>query len=246
MRISLLLLLVMSVSIVSCASGGAKSDANPSAAPKIIASTSPSDPPKDDVLDAEAAAAPAIPTASDQDAASTGETPTSGGFRTKYTVIQEGYDRASSMPDISDFDLLDDGNPHTACFSTKSSDPMTMTEMVIKQMMVQIEGAPDFGPLFPGTTDHGEPRLVIGKNNGWVNSVNLTNDRRKVFELSKNSDALIIKIVENKFGIYQDIGNPAEVWLKKNAKGLIFFKVFKLDSTRKRNEVFIGYCYRKM
>jgi hypothetical protein len=112
--------------------------------------------------------------------------------------------------------------------------------------MVQVEGNPDYGPLFPGSTDHAEPRLVIGKNNGWVNSANLTNDRRKVFELSRNSEAVIIRIVENKFGIYQDIGNPAEVWLKKNPNGLIFFKVFKVDSSRKRNEVFIGYCYRKV
>ena len=241
---------VLSLLLCSCSSDQVKSDLPD---PELD-SSSPTDsmepPPSDSVLDDDAAEAPAIPTSSDANATAVGEPPPNvaaiaGGFKTKYMVIQEGYDRANSFPDVGDFDLLDDATPKTSCFSTKAADPMVMTEMVIKQMIVQVEGNPDYGPLFPGSTDHSETRLVIGKNNGWVNSANLTNDRRKVFELTRNSEALVIRIVENKFGIYQDIGNPAEVWLKKSVNGLIFFKVFKVDSSRKRNEVFIGYCYRK-
>ena len=165
--------------------------------------------------------------------------------KTKYQIVQEGYDRAEFIGELNDFDILDEPSPKVFCLSTKGSDPNTMTEMVIKQMMVQVEGTPDRGPLFPGTLDRVERRLVIGKNNGWVNSQNLTNEKRLVFELTRNSEALVIAIIENKFGIYQDVGAPAEIWIKKNSNGLDFFKVYKVDSNLKRTEIFIGYCYHK-
>lgn len=165
--------------------------------------------------------------------------------KTRYQKIAEGFDDAGEMPTLNDFELIDEPMPKQVCYSVKAADPGRMSEVVIRQMMVQIEGTPDFGPLFPGTLDRVEPRLVIGKNNGWVNSQNLTNEKRQVFELSRMSGSLIIRIVENRFGIYQDIGAPAEVWIRKNDQGLIYFKVFKIDNDRKRTEVFIGYCYRK-
>jgi hypothetical protein len=165
--------------------------------------------------------------------------------RTRYQTIQEGFDQATQMPTLNDFDPLDEPAPTLVCYSTKAADPDTVSEIVIKQMMVQINGVADYGPLFPGSLDHVETRLVIGKNNGWVNSQNLTNEIRQVFELARAPGSLVIKINENKFGIYQDIGAPAEVWLRKSSRHHIFFKVYKLDTERKRNEVFIGYCYHK-
>ncbi len=165
--------------------------------------------------------------------------------KTKYQIVQEGYEHAEYIGELNDFDVLDESLPKTSCLSTKASDPNTMSEITIKQMMVQVEGTADRGPLFPGTMDRVERRLVIGKNNGWVNGQNLTNEKRLVFELTRNSEALVIAIVENKFGIYQDVGAPAEVWIKKNANGLDFFKVYKVDSNLKRTEIFIGYCYHK-
>jgi hypothetical protein len=56
---------------------------------------------------------------------------------------------------------------------------------------------------------------------------------------------LIIKINENQFGIYQDFGNPAEIWLRKGSDGNIFFKVFKIDAERNRDEASVGYCFVK-
>ena len=165
--------------------------------------------------------------------------------KSRYLTIQQGFDTATLMPVLNDFDPLDEPAPRLTCYSAKAADPNTVSEMVIKQMMVQINGVADYGPLFPGSLDHVETRLVIGKNNGWVNSQNLTNDMRKVFELGRAPGSLVIKINENKFGIYQDIGAPAEVWFRKNAKNHIFFKVYKLDAEKKRNEVFIGYCFQK-
>jgi hypothetical protein len=120
-----------------------------------------------------------------------------------------------------------------------------MSEIVIRQMNVSFEGTPDYGPLFPGAADRVEQRLVIGKNNGWVNSQNLTNDKRQVFELNQSGNSLIIRINENKFGIYQDVGAPAEVWIRKDARGYLFFKVFRVDAEHKRTEMFVGYCYKK-
>lgn len=165
--------------------------------------------------------------------------------KTRYLTIQQGFDTATLMPVLNDFDPVDEPAPVLTCYSVKAADPNTVSEIVIKQMMVQISGVADYGPLFPGSLDHVETRLVIGKNNGWVNSQNLTNDMRKVFEVARAPGSLVIKINENKFGIYQDIGAPAEVWLRKNARNHIFFKVYKLDAERKRNEVFIGYCFQK-
>ncbi len=165
--------------------------------------------------------------------------------KTRYQTISEGFDTATLMPTLNDFDPLDEPSPALTCYSTKAADPNTVSEIVIKQMMVQITGVADYGPLFPGSLDHVETRLVIGKNNGWVNSQNLTNDMRKVFELARAPGSLVIKINENKYGIYQDIGAPAEVWLRKNNRRYVFFKVYKLDAERKRNEMFIGYCFNK-
>ncbi len=167
------------------------------------------------------------------------------GLKNRYQTISENFDMASFPAELTDFDSLDEPNPHTSCFSVKGADPTAMGDFVIKQMMVQYEGNPDYGPLFPGTTDRVEPRLVIGKNNGWVNSQNLPNEKRQVFDLTHLSNSLVIRINENKFGIYQDIGAPAEIWIRKNRTGLIFFKVYKLDAEHKRNEVFAGYCFRK-
>jgi hypothetical protein len=163
--------------------------------------------------------------------------------RTKYQVIQNGFDRANVMPTVDDFDPLDEPSPRVMCLSTRGADPNTVSEVVIKQMMVQIPGTADYGPLFPGSRDHVETRLVIGKNNGWVNSQNLTNDMRQVFDLAKAPGSLVIRIHENKYGIYQDIGAPAEVWIRKDAHNRLFFKVYRLDAQRTRTEVFIGYCY---
>jgi hypothetical protein len=165
--------------------------------------------------------------------------------KTRYQVIQEGFDRASLMPTVNDFDPLDEPSPRIACYSVKAGDPSNVSEMVIKQMMVQIAGSADYGPLFPGSLDHVETRLVIGKNNGWVNSQNLTNEMRQVFELAKAPGSLVIKINENKFGIYQDIGAPAEIWIRKDMRNHIFFKVYRLSVDRVRTEVFIGYCYQR-
>jgi hypothetical protein len=163
--------------------------------------------------------------------------------KTRYQVIQEGFDRANIMPTVNDFDPLDEPSPHLSCYSAKAGDPNTVSEMVIKQMMVQIPGTADYGPLFPGSLDHVETRLVIGKNNGWVNSQNLTNDMRQVFELAKAPGSLVIRINENKFGIYQDIGAPAEIWIRKDTRSHLFFKVYRLGADRVRAEVFIGYCF---
>ena len=149
------------------------------------------------------------------------------------------------MPTVNDFDPLDEPGPRLGCYSVKAADPNVVSEMVLKQMMVQITGSVDYGPLFPGSLDHVETRLVIGKNNGWVNSQNLTNEMRQVFELSKAPGSLVIRINENKFGIYQDIGAPAEVWIRKDTRNHIFFKVYRLNAERVRNEVFIGYCFQR-
>ena len=163
--------------------------------------------------------------------------------RTRYQVMSTGFDRANVMPTVNDFDPLDEPFPRIMCLSTRGADPNTVSEVVIKQMMVQIAGSADYGPLFPGSLDHVETRLVIGKNNGWVNSQNLTNDMRQVFDIARAPGSLVIKINENKYGIYQDIGAPAEIWIRKDLRGHLFFKVYRLDAQRNRTEVFIGYCY---
>ena len=167
------------------------------------------------------------------------------GHKTKYQTVSEGYDSAQFPADLTDFDSLDEPIQRTKCFSVKAFEPSVFSEFVIKQMMVQLEGNPDYGPLFPGSTDRVEPRLVIGKNNGWVNSQNLTNEKRQVFDLGRMPNTTVIRINENKFGIYQDIGAPAEVWIRKNRTGLIFFKVYKVEIEHKKTEVFAGYCFRK-
>ncbi len=165
--------------------------------------------------------------------------------KTKYQVIQDGYDQSTLMPDISEFDFIDDPSPQVFCVTVKSGSPDLANEFVIKRMLVNLPGTLDYGPLFPGTSDHAETRLVIGKNNGWVNSQSLTNEMRQVFEIARAPGALVIKINENKFGIYQDVGAPAEVWIKKHENGYYFFKVHRVDAARNRNEVFSGYCYRR-
>jgi len=165
--------------------------------------------------------------------------------KTRYHHVSESFEEARGMPSLADFDQLDEPHPHTLCFSAKATDPNLMSEIVIRQMNVSYEGTPDYGPLFPGAADRVEQRLVIGKNNGWVNSQNLTNDKRQVFELAHSGNSLIIKIIENKFGIYQDIGAPAEVWIRKDGRNYLFFKVFRVDAEHKRTEMFAGYCYKK-
>jgi hypothetical protein len=165
--------------------------------------------------------------------------------KTRHASVSESFDDARLKPALSDFDLLDEPHPRTVCFSTKATDPNLMSEIVIRQMNVSFEGTPDYGPLFPGAADRVEQRLVIGKNNGWVNSQNLTNDKRQVFELNQSGNSLIIRINENKFGIYQDVGAPAEVWIRKDSRGYMFFKVFRVDAEHKRTEMFVGYCYKK-
>jgi hypothetical protein len=165
--------------------------------------------------------------------------------KTRYQVIQEGFDRSSLMPSVNDFDPLDEPTARVVCYSVKAADPNNFSEIVIKQMMVQLTGTTDYGPLFPGSLDHVETRLVIGKNNGWVNSQNLTNDIRQVFDLARAPGSLVIRINENKYGIYQDIGAPAEVWIRKDPRGRLFFKVYRLNAARVRTEVFIGYCFQR-
>jgi hypothetical protein len=165
--------------------------------------------------------------------------------KTRHAAVSEAFDEARAGPNLADFDQLDEPHPRTICFSTKATDPNLMSEIVIRQMNVSFEGTPDYGPLFPGAADRVEQRLVIGKNNGWVNSQNLTNDKRQVFELNQSGNSLIIRINENKFGIYQDVGAPAEVWIRKDARGYLFFKVFRVDAEHKRTEMFVGYCYKK-
>ena len=167
--------------------------------------------------------------------------------KSRYQVIQDGFDQSLVMPTVDDFDSVDEPNPNVKCISVKSSNPNSLNEVVIKQTILQVSGLAGYGPLFPGTLDHGEVRLVMGKNNGWVNSQKLTNEIRAIFELNKEPGSLVIRINENKFGIYQDVSAPAEVWIRKDARNYIFFKVYQVASEKVekvRNEVFIGYCYR--
>jgi len=163
--------------------------------------------------------------------------------KNRYEVVVRGFDQSTLMPLTSDFDSIDDPSPRLNCLSVKITAPNVMSEMVIRQMMVPVNGTIDYGPLFPGAPEHAEPRLVIGRNNGWVNSQNLTPEMRQVFELGRAPGALVIRINENKFGIYQDIGAPAEIWIRKSLQGQLFFKVYKLNADHSRNEVFIGYCF---
>jgi hypothetical protein len=165
--------------------------------------------------------------------------------RTKYSTIVEAFDRANRAPNVSDFDPLDEFHPKTHCFLTRASTPEVMGEVVIRQMSVTYSGTPSYGPLFPGDPDRIETILVLGKDTAWVNSTNLTNEKRQVFELHPMGVTLVIKINENQFGIYQDFGNPAEIWLRKSPDGNIFFKVFKVDTERNRTEASVGYCFKK-
>ena len=165
--------------------------------------------------------------------------------KTKYQIVVDSFDRAGRPPEVKDFDALDEFRPKTRCFMTRASDPEGMSEVVIRQVTVTHPGTPSFGPLFPGTREHVETVLVLGKNTAWVNSTNLTNEKRQVFELHSMGSTLIIKINENQFGIYQDFGNPAEIWLRKGPDGNIFFKVFKIDTERNRDEASVGYCFVK-
>ena len=177
--------------------------------------------------------------------AESGSIQASGSAQTKYQVIKESFDQAKRPADLNDFDQLDEPHPLIRCLSTRASEPDKLNEVVIRQMTVSFPEIPSYGPLFPGTPERIETTLAIGKNNGWVNSKNLTNDKRQVFELHLLGNTLILKIVENQFGIYQDLGNPAEVWLRKGRGGNVFFKVFKIDAEQNRNEAFVGYCFRK-
>jgi len=165
--------------------------------------------------------------------------------RTKYSTIVEAFDRANRAPDVNDFDLLDEFHPKTHCYLTRASTPEVLSEVVIRQMSVTYSGTPSYGPLFPGDPDRIETILVLGKDTAWVNSTNLTNEKRQVFELHPMGSTLVIKINENQFGIYQDFGNPAEIWLRKSTDGNIFFNVFKVDAEHNRNEASVGYCFKK-
>jgi hypothetical protein len=165
--------------------------------------------------------------------------------KTKYQIVVESFDRAGRAPSVKDFDTLDEFRPKTRCFMTRASEPEAMSEVVIRQMPVVYSGTPSYGPLFPGIKEHLETVLVLGKNTAWVNGTNLTNEKRQVFELHSMGNTLVIKINENQFGIYQDFGNPAEIWLRKGADGNIFFKVFKVDAERNRSEASAGYCFIK-
>jgi hypothetical protein len=165
--------------------------------------------------------------------------------KTKYKIIIDSFDRAGRAPGVRDFDSLDEFRPKTRCFLTRSSDPDTMSEVVIRQMQVTYPGTPGYGPLFPGVPEREETVLVLGKNTAWVNSANLTQEKRQVFELHSMGNTLVIRINENQFGIYEDFGNPAEIWLKKGSDGNVFFKVFKVDAERNRNEASVGYCFLK-
>ena len=204
------------------------------------------DPPVRDSLDEEAPPARGAPAKSAASSAfeEDDSRPYAAG-KTRHAAVSEAFDEARLRPTLADFDLLDEPHPRTLCFSTKATDPNLMSEIVIRQMNVSFEGTPDYGPLFPGAADRVEQRLVIGKNNGWVNSQNLTNEKRQVFELNQSGNSLIIRINENKFGIYQDVGAPAEVWVRKDSRGYLFFKVFRVDAEHKRTEMFVGYCYKK-
>jgi|GEM_PF-4001584 len=165
--------------------------------------------------------------------------------KSKYQIINESFDRAKLAPSVSDFDLLDEFRPKTRCFLTRSSDPNSMNEVVIRQMTVTFAGTPAYGPLFPGEPDRIETILVLGKNTAWVNGTNLTNEKRQVFELHTIGNTLVIRIKENSFGIYQDFGNPAEIWLQKGTDGNIFLKIFKVDAEHNRAEASVGYCFKK-
>jgi hypothetical protein len=115
---------------------------------------------------------------------------------------------------------------------------------VIRQVPVTYAGTPSYGPLFPGEPDRMDTVLVLGKTTAWVNGANLTNEKRQVFEVHPMGNTLVIRINENSFGIYQDFGNPAEIWLRHGDGSNIFFKVFKLDAERNRSEALVGYCFR--
>lgn len=162
----------------------------------------------------------------------------------KHEVLSKKFDRANLLAEMSDFDLLDDPQPLNRCLASRPVDPDNMMEMVIRQMAVPYPGTPSFGPLFPGTPPKVETSLVIGRNNGWVSATQLTDEKRRVFELHQLGNTLIIKILPNKFGIYQDFGNPAEVWIRKAQDGNLFFKVFKVDAEQNRAEAFVGYCFK--
>jgi hypothetical protein len=165
--------------------------------------------------------------------------------KSKYRVIADEFEKANLAPNVNEFDPLDEPKPITRCYSAKFADPDTMMEMVIRQMEVEYQGTPAFGPLFPGIPNRKQTSLVIGMANGWVNGMNLTNEKRQIFELHPMGGTLVIRIAENEFGIYQDFGNPAEIWLRKGKNGHIFFKVFKLDASHDRSEAFVGYCFKK-
>jgi hypothetical protein len=163
----------------------------------------------------------------------------------KHKILSRSFDRAGLLAEMSDFDILDDPQPLNRCLASRPAEPDNLMEMVIRQMAVSYPGTPSFGPLFPGTPPKVETALVIGKNNGWVTASQLTNDKRRVFELHRLGNTLIIKILPNQFGIYQDFGNPAEVWIRKARDGNLFFKVFKIDEEQNRAEAFVGYCFKR-
>ncbi|MBC7396976.1 MAG: hypothetical protein H7333_05990 [Bdellovibrionales bacterium] len=172
-----------------------------------------------------------------------GETPSPP--RSRYQTILDDFDSAALMPTLNDFDSLDEPNPTLRCFTVNAMNPNGLSEIMIRQMMVQVSVAGELSASFPGALEQVDTRLAISRNKTLIKSQTLTNEMRKVFELARGPGSLVVKINENKFGILPETNLPAEVWIRKNAKQTLYFKSYKLDAERKRNEMFAGFCERK-
>ena len=161
-----------------------------------------------------------------------------------YLAFKNGYEAATLIPELEDFDYVDAPVPtRNICISAYRTKQDELRMVNVKIVVYPKDRVYSNGPLFPGTPAELVKTLAFGSF-GLVND-KMSNEKKAVFKLSKSSSALIVNVPHNNQNIYFNFGGNIKISFKKDYNGLIFFIFEKMY----KNDISIiiqrGYCYNR-
>ena len=168
------------------------------------------------------------------------------GQETKFEVLKNAYESARSIPSPGDFEIFrpEEANRSQKCVVAKEEDPENLLNTIVARYSVKVAGTPGNGPIFPGTSDRLESKVLNG-------TFGVFDDKYyHLFVNETTSTDFVVRVQQNNLGVFSDVGDDVKFYYRKE-RDYYPFKVVKILGANgpqfpgKEKVLMYGYCYLK-
>jgi hypothetical protein len=169
------------------------------------------------------------------------------GQETKYEVLKNAFESTFNPALASDFEMYTDAEKRKQiCVMATETKPEELTTITVARFSKKVAGTPANGPLFPGTPERWEEKVIVGQDY-W-----LTRDPFfEVFQNHLTNTDFVVRVPKNNQSVYSDLGGEVSIFFRRGPN----YISFKIQSITESNGPlfpssvgkthFYGYCYQK-